>query len=61
MAQRELAQQADRILTQQDWGTIPLYYPKRQIVQRPWVSGIEFQNAIIVLNDVSVDMGQKSA
>ena len=57
----ELAQQADRILTQQDWGTIPLYYPKRQIVQRPWVSGIEFQNAIIVLNDVSVDMGQKSA
>lgn len=57
----ELAQQADRILTQQDWGTIPLYYPKRQIVCRPWVSGIEFQNAIIVLNDVSVDMEQKSA
>lgn len=54
-----LAQQADRILTEQDWGTIPLYYPTRQIVQKPWVSGIEFENAIVVIRDVSVDPTKK--
>lgn len=55
----ELAQRADRILTQQDWGTIPLYYPKRQIVRKPWVSGIRFENAIVVLNGVDVDEAAK--
>lgn len=55
----DLAQQADRILTEQDWGTIPLYYPTRQIVQKPWVSGISFENAIVVIKDVDVDLSKK--
>ncbi len=52
-------QQAEQILCFQDWGTCPLYYPKRYFAAKPYVSGMKIGNLIYHFRDVDVDMSQK--
>jgi len=51
----KLYQQADTMLTQEDYGCIPLYYPRYQFVAKPYVKNMKVGNLIYHLNDVDID------
>ena len=57
----DLWKQADAVLVQQDYGTCPLYYPKRLFAAKPYVTGMKVGNLIFHFRDVDIDMAQKAS
>jgi peptide/nickel transport system substrate-binding protein len=54
-ARAKLYQKADTMLSREDYGCIPLYYPKYQFVAKPYVKNMKVGNLVYHLNDVDID------
>lgn len=55
----ELYKQADKILSRDEYATIPVYYPKNQFLAKPWVKNMKVGNLIYHFNDIDIDLDAK--
>ena len=51
----DLYKQADDLLTRQDYATLPLYWPKNQLVAKDYVLNAKVGNLIYHMFDVDID------
>lgn len=51
----DLYKQADDLLTRQDYATLPLYWPKNQLVAKDYVLNAKAGNLIYHMFDVDID------
>jgi peptide/nickel transport system substrate-binding protein len=51
----KLYQQADTMMSREDFACIPLYYPKYNFVAKPYVKNMKVGNLVYHLNDVDID------
>lgn len=58
-AREKLYQQADTLLSRDDYACIPLYYPVYTFVAKPYVKNMKVGNLIYHLNDVDIDLLKK--
>lgn len=56
----ELYKQADNIMSRTDYACIPLFYPVKHFVVRPWVIGAKVGNLVYHLNDIDIDNSKRS-
>lgn len=56
----ELYKQADNILSRTDYACIPLFYPVKHFVARPWVENAKVGNLIFHFNDVDIDNSKRA-
>jgi len=57
----ELYKQADKILSRDEYATIPVYYPKNQFLAKPWVKNMKVGNLIYHFNDIDIDLDVKNS
>ena len=56
----ELYKKANNILSLDDYGTIPLYYPISQFMAKPYVKNMKVGNLIYRFYDIDIDLEAKN-